>query len=134
MIKDFDHVVLATADLDKCLDFYTRVIGMRVERYGSRGAERIALRFGDRKFNVHPPGFDASLKATKPTPGSLDFCFLADRPLGEVIAHLRACSVEIIAGPDKRQGARFDLRSVYMRDPDGNLVEIAEPYDLNSAA
>ena len=91
--------------------------------------ERVALRFGDRKFNVHPPGFDASLKASEPTPGSLDFCFLADRPLGEVIAHLRACGVEIIAGPDKRQGARFDIRSVYMRDPDGNLVEISEPYE-----
>lgn len=137
MIKDFDHVVLTTANLDKCLDFYTRVIGMRVERYrsGSSGdTERVALCFGDRKFNVHPPGFDANLKADKPTPGSLDFCFLADRPLGEVIAHLRACNVEIIAGPDKRQGARFALRSVYMRDPDGNLVEISEPYDLNNAA
>lgn len=129
MIKDFDHVVLTTADLDKCLDFYTRVLGMKVERYAARGVERIALRFGDRKFNVHPPGVAAGLKADKPTPGSLDFCFLADRPLGEVIAHLRACKVEIISGPDKRQGARFDIRSVYMRDPDGNLVEISEPYD-----
>ena len=125
MIKDFDHVVLTTADLDKCLDFYTRVLGMTVEQYG---AGRIALRFGERKFNVHPPGFDASLKADKPTPGSLDFCFLADRPLDEVIAHLKACQVTLIAGPDKRQGARFALRSVYMRDPDGNLVEISEPY------
>ena len=129
MIKDFDHVVLTTANLERCLDFYTRVIGMRVERYGSAGKERIALRFGDRKFNVHPPGFEAGLKADKPTPGSLDFCFLADRPLGEVIAHLRACKVDIIAGPDQRQGARFALRSVYMRDPDGNLVEISEPYE-----
>ncbi len=128
MIKDFDHVVLTTADLDKSLDFYTRVLGMRVERYGSLGAERIALRFGDRKFNVHPPGFKASLVADKPTPGSLDFCFLVDKPMDEVIAHLKACNVTIIAGPDKRQGARFDLRSVYMRDPDGNLVEIAEPF------
>ena len=102
---------------------------MRVERFGSPGKGRIALRFGDRKFNVHPPGFEAGLKADKPTPGSLDFCFLADRPLGEVIAHLRACKVDIIAGPDQRQGARFALRSVYMRDPDGNLVEISEPYE-----
>ena len=128
MVKDFDHVVFTTAHLDKCLDFYSRVLGMQVERYDSRGTERIALRFGDRKFNVHPPELDASLKADKPTPGSLDMCFLADRPLNEVIAHLKACNVTIIAGPDKRQGARFDLRSVYMRDPDGNLVEISEPY------
>jgi catechol 2,3-dioxygenase-like lactoylglutathione lyase family enzyme len=129
MIQDFDHVVLTTANLEKCLDFYTRVLGMRVERYQTRGEERIALRFGDRKFNVHPPGFDASLKAAKPTPGSLDFCFLADRPLGEVISHLKACHVAIIAGPDKRSGARFDIRSVYVRDPDNNLVEISEPFD-----
>jgi catechol 2,3-dioxygenase-like lactoylglutathione lyase family enzyme len=125
MIQDFDHVVLTTADLDKCLDFYTRVLGMRVERFG---AGRIALRFGDRKLNVHPPGYDARLKAGKPTPGSLDVCFLADRPLPEVIAHLKACDVAIIDGPGKRIGARFDLRSVYVRDPDNNLVEISEPY------
>ncbi len=130
MVKDFDHVVLTTANLDKCLDFYSRVLGMRVERYDSRGTERIALRFGERKFNVHPPELDASLKADKPTPGSLDMCFLADRPLTEVIAHLKACNVTIMAGPDKRQGARFDLRSVYLRDPDNNLVEIAEPFNL----
>jgi len=125
MIKDFDHVVLTTADLDKCLDFYTRVLGMRVERFG---AGRIALRFGDRKFNVHPPGYNAGLKAHKPTPGSLDLCFLADQPISEVVAHLKACNVPIEAGPDKRTGARFDLRSVYVRDPDNNLIEISEPY------
>ena len=88
MIKDFDHVVLTTADLDKCLDFYTRVLGMRVERYQSRGVERVALRFGDRKFNVHPPGAGVGLVANKPTPGSLDFCFLADKPMDEVIAQI----------------------------------------------
>jgi catechol 2,3-dioxygenase-like lactoylglutathione lyase family enzyme len=125
MIKDFDHVVLTTADLDKCLDFYTRVLGMRVERFG---AGRFALRFGDRKLNVHPPGYDAGLKAHKPTPGSLDLCFLADKPLGDVIAHLKACNIPIEAGPDKRTGARFALRSVYVRDPDNNLIEISEPY------
>jgi len=125
MIKDFDHVVLTTADLDKCLDFYTRVLGMRVERFG---AGRIALRFGDRKFNVHPPGYNAGLKAHKPTPGSLDLCFLADKPIPEVVAHLKACNVPIEAGPGKRTGARFDLRSVYVRDPDNNLIEISEPF------
>jgi catechol 2,3-dioxygenase-like lactoylglutathione lyase family enzyme len=125
MIKDFDHVVLTTADLDKCLDFYTRVLGMRLERFG---AGRIALRFGDRKLNVHPPGFDAGLKAHKPTTGSLDLCFLADTPIAEVIAHLKSCNIPIEAGPDKRTGARFDLRSVYVRDPDNNLIEIAEPF------
>jgi len=123
MIKSVDHVVLTTGDLQKCLDFYTRVLGMRVERYGGN---RIALRFGDHKFNVHPPGFDAGIKARLPTPGSLDLCFLADRPLDEVIAHLKAQKVTIEEGPVNRTGARFTIRSVYVRDPDGNLIEISE--------
>jgi len=123
MIGSIDHVVLATRDLERCLDFYTRVLGMTVEHYGKG---RIALRFGDHKFNVHPPGFDAGIKARIPTPGSLDLCFLADRPLDEVIAHLKAQKVEIEEGPIVRTGARFPIRSVYVRDPDGNLIEISE--------
>jgi catechol 2,3-dioxygenase-like lactoylglutathione lyase family enzyme len=124
MIKSIDHLVLTTADLERCLAFYTRVLGMTLERYGE---DRIALRFGDHKFNVHPPGFEASIKAHTPTPGSLDLCFLADRPLDDIIAHLRQHNVPIEEGPVVRTGARFAIRSVYIRDPDLNLVEISEP-------
>ena len=124
MLASVDHIVLTTRDLERCLDFYTRVIGMTIERYG---AGRIALRFGPHKFNVHPPGFEAGIKARTPTPGSLDLCFLADRPLDEVIARLRACAVAIEEGPCIRTGARFQIRSVYIRDPDENLIEISEP-------
>jgi catechol 2,3-dioxygenase-like lactoylglutathione lyase family enzyme len=123
MIGSIDHVVLTTGNLERCLDFYTRVLGMQLERYG---ANRIALRFGNHKFNVHPPGFDAGIKARTPTPGSLDLCFLADRPLDEVIARLRANGAAIEEGPIERTGARFTIRSVYVRDPDGNLIEISE--------
>ena len=123
MIRSVDHIVLTTANLERCLDFYTRVLGMRLERYGKN---RIALRFGDHKFNVHPPGFDAGIKARIPTPGSLDLCFIADRPLDEVIAHLGRERVPIEEGPINRTGARFTIRSVYVRDPDGNLIEISE--------
>jgi len=123
MIGSIDHVVLTTRDLHRCLDFYTRVLGMTVEHYGKG---RIALRFGDHKFNVHPPGFDAGIKARIPTPGSLDLCLLADRPLDEVIAHLKAQKVKIEEGPVVRTGARFPIRSVYIRDPDENLIEISE--------
>jgi catechol 2,3-dioxygenase-like lactoylglutathione lyase family enzyme len=123
MIGSIDHVVLTTRDLHRCLDFYTRVLGMTIEHYGKG---RIALRFGDHKFNVHPPGFDAGIKARTPTPGSLDLCFLADRPLDEVIARLRRENVAIEEGPINRTGARFTIRSVYVRDPDGNLIEISE--------
>ena len=124
MISTFDHVVIATKNLERCLDFYTRVLGMKVENYG---ANRIALRFGNHKFNVHPPGYEASIKARIPTPGSLDMCFLADRPLDEVIAHLEREKVPIEEGPVLRAGARFPIRSVYLRDPDENLIEISEP-------
>jgi len=123
MIGSIDHVVLTTRDLHRCLDFYTRVLGMTIEHYGKG---RIALRFGDHKFNVHPPGFDAGIKARIPTAGSLDLCFLADRPLDEVIAHLKAQKVKIEEGPVVRTGARFPIRSVYIRDPDENLIEISE--------
>jgi catechol 2,3-dioxygenase-like lactoylglutathione lyase family enzyme len=123
MLASVDHIVLTTRDLDRCLDFYTRVLGMTLERYGEG---RIALKFGPHKFNVHPPGFEASIKARVPTPGSLDLCFLADRPLDEVIEKLRACGVAIEEGPVMRSGARFSIRSVYIRDPDENLIEISE--------
>ena len=126
MLASVDHIVLTTADLERCIDFYTRVIGMTRETYG---AGRIALKFGAHKFNVHPPGFDAGIKARMPTPGSLDLCFLADRPLEQVIAHLKKCGIEIEEGPCVRTGARFQIRSVYIRDPDGNLIEISEPVD-----
>ena len=123
MIKSIDHIVITTANLERCLEFYTRVLGMQLERYG---AGRIALRFGDHKFNVHPPGFDAGIKARTPTPGSLDLCFLAHLPLAEVISRLQSHGVVIEEGPIERTGARFTIRSVYVRDPDGNLVEISE--------
>jgi catechol 2,3-dioxygenase-like lactoylglutathione lyase family enzyme len=124
MIKSVDHIVLTTRDFDRCIDFYTRVLGMKLERYGN---DRIALRFGDHKFNVHPPGFNAGIKAHTPTPGSLDLCFLADRPLDEVIEQLKRNNVPIEEGPVVRTGAQFAIRSVYVRDPDQNLVEISEP-------
>ena len=126
MLASVDHIVLTTADLERCLDFYTRVLGLAYETYGQG---RIALKFGPHKFNVHPPGFTAGIRAQVPTPGSLDLCFLADRPLKEVIARLEACGVAIEEGPSVRSGARFPIRSVYVRDPDGNLIEISEPVD-----
>lgn len=126
MIEAIDHVVLTTRDERSCIDFYTRVLGMTLERYGD---ERLALRFGRQKINVHPPGLDAQLKATAPRAGSLDICFLASVPLDQVIAHLNACAIPIIAGPVVRAGGIGRIRSVYVRDPDGNLVEISERVD-----
>jgi len=129
MLKSIDHIVITTRDLDRCVDFYTRVLGMTLERYGEG---RLALKFGDQKFNIHPPGFDAGIKARTPTPGSLDLCFLADRPLGEVMARLKQHNIAIEEGPVTRTGARFAIRSVYVRDPDDNLIEIAEAANRKS--
>ncbi len=124
MIQGIDHIVLTTRDLDKCIAFYTQALGMQLETYG---AGRIAFRFGAQKFNVHPPGFEAGIKARNPTPGSLDLCFLAACPLEDVIARLKLHGVPIEEGPVVRTGARFPIRSVYVRDPDDNLIEIAVP-------
>lgn len=124
MIKSLDHVVLTTRDLDKCLAFYTQALGMQLETFG---AGRIALRFGEQKFNVHPPGLDTGIRAKYPTPGSLDLCFLADCPLEDVMARLKQHHIPIEEGPVVRTGARFPIRSVYVRDPDDNLVEISVP-------
>jgi catechol 2,3-dioxygenase-like lactoylglutathione lyase family enzyme len=124
IVQSIDHIVLTTRDLDKCLAFYTQALGMTLERFG---AGRIALRFGEQKINVHPPGFEASIKARRPTPGSLDLCFLAACPLEDVIERLHAHKVPIEEGPTLRTGARFAIRSVYVRDPDENLIEISVP-------
>jgi len=124
MIKSLDHLVLTTRDCAKCIDFYTRGLGMKLETFGQG---RLALRFGEQKINLHDQNTMAGIRAAHPTPGSLDICFLADRPLDEVIAHLRLANIPIELGPIERTGARFALRSIYLRDPDLNLIEISEP-------
>jgi catechol 2,3-dioxygenase-like lactoylglutathione lyase family enzyme len=123
MIKSLDHLVLTTRDAAKCIDFYTRVLGMKLETFGQG---RKALRFGEQKINLHDKSTVTDGYAAHPTPGSLDICFLADRPLDEVIAKLRDANIPIELGPVARTGARFALRSVYIRDPDQNLIEISE--------
>ena len=124
MIKSLDHLVLTTRDAQACIDFYTRVLRMKLETFGEG---RRALRFGEQKINLHDQGTVTDVYAAYPTPGSLDLCFLADRPLDEVIAQLHAEGIALELGPVRRTGARFALRSVYVRDPDKNLIEISEP-------
>ena len=126
MIHALDHLVLTTEHKDACIDFYTRVLGMRLEVFVEG---RVALRFGSQKINLHERGREFEPKAARPTPGSLDLCFLAEQPLDAVIEHLRAAGASIIEGPVLRTGAAFKLRSVYLRDPDQNLIEISERAD-----
>ncbi|WP_280151405.1 VOC family protein [Piscinibacter sp. XHJ-5] len=124
MIDHLDHLVLTTVDRDACIDFYTRVLGMALESFG---ANRTALRFGRQKINLHERGREFEPKAHLPVPGALDLCFIADRPLEQVVAHLRACDWPIVEGPVERTGATQKILSVYVRDPDLNLIEISQP-------
>ena len=123
MIDHLDHIVLTTARTEECIDFYTRVLGMTFERFG---AGRMALKFGGQKINLHEKGREFEPKATLAAPGTLDVCFIAAVPLEQVIARLGSCKIGIIEGPVMKTGARGPIRSVYVRDPDGNLVEISE--------
>ena len=122
MITAIDHVVLTTRDEDACVRFYTEVLGMRLVRFGEG---RRAFAFGAQKINLHVAGRELEPRAHLPVPGSQDWCLLADRPLEEVVARLAAHGVPIEAGPGPRTGARGPIRSVYVRDPDLNLIEIA---------
>lgn len=125
IVAGIDHLVLTVADLRKTISFYTRVLGMDVIRFGEG---RVALTFGSQKINLHEAGREFEPKARRPLPGSADLCFVANRPLGEIVRHLAAQNVELEEGPVDRNGALGPIRSVYLRDPDGNLVEIAS-YD-----
>jgi len=123
MIDRLDHIVLTTARTRECIDFYTRVLGMRLERFGEG---RMALKFGEQKINLHEKGREFEPKATAPAPGALDFCFIASLPLDQVMARLAAAGIPLVEGPVMKTGACYPVRSVYVRDPDGNLVEISE--------
>lgn len=127
MIDHLDHLVLTTIDVDACSDFYTRVLGMQRETFG---AGRLAFRFGNQKINVHVRGHEFEPKAHLPVPGALDLCFIASIALDEVIARLHAAPWPIVEGPVQRTGATGPIRSVYVRDPDLNLIEIAEPLPI----
>ena len=124
MIDHLDHLVLTTTDRAACVDFYTRVLGMQLETFG---AGRTALRFGNQKINLHERGREFEPKAHLPVPGALDLCFIASVPLDAVIAHLAAVPWPIVEGPVARTGATGKIRSIYLRDPDLNLIEISEP-------
>jgi catechol 2,3-dioxygenase-like lactoylglutathione lyase family enzyme len=127
MIDHIDHIVLTTRDLAACLRFYIEVLGMKLERFRTPTEERLALKFGAQKINLHEWGKEFSPRAHVAVPGSLDLCFIAAVPLAEVISRLNQLQVKIIEGPVAKTGAVSKLRSVYVRDPDLNLVEISEP-------
>jgi catechol 2,3-dioxygenase-like lactoylglutathione lyase family enzyme len=127
MIDHIDHVVLTTRDLSSCLRFYSEILGMKHEKFQTPTETRIALKFGNQKINVHEWGKEFTPRAHVAAPGTLDLCFIAAVPLEEVIRKLEHYGVRIIEGPVLKTGAVSKLRSVYVRDPDLNLVEISVP-------
>lgn len=127
MIDHVDHIVLTTRDLAGCMKFYCDVLGMKAEKFQTPTETRIALKFGNQKINVHEWGKEFTPRAHVAAPGTLDLCFIASVPLEQVIQNLEKNKVKIIDGPVMKTGAVSRLRSVYVRDPDLNLVEISEP-------
>jgi len=121
-VDRIDHLVLTVFDIDRTLDFYRRVLGM--EPIAFAGGRR-GLAFGRQKLNLHQAGREFEPKALKPTPGSIDLCFITTTPLEAVVAHLEDCGVVVAEGPVPRTGAEGPMMSVYFRDPDGNLVEVS---------
>ncbi len=125
-ISSLDHLVLTVADQDATVTFYEGVLGMTSDVfYPVDGTRRIALMFGAQKINLHQAGAEFEPKAKTPLPGSADLCFLSQTPLSDWQAHLRAQDVPVLLGPVPRIGATGPLTSIYLRDPDGNLIEIS---------
>ena len=125
-IDRIDHIVITAQDVERTIAFYTRVLGMEAITFagGRRG-----LAFGRQKINLHQSGREYEPKALKPTPGSIDLCFVTEGSLDDVTAHLKACDVKIAEGPVQKTGALGPMQSIYFRDPDGNLIEVSKYED-----
>jgi catechol 2,3-dioxygenase-like lactoylglutathione lyase family enzyme len=123
-VDTIDHVVLTVRDIPTSVAFYTQVLGMREVVFGEG---RRALAFGRSKLNLHQAGSEFEPKAAHPAPGATDLCLLVRTPIAEVVRQLAAQAVAIEAGPVERTGAQGSILSIYVRDPDGNLIELSNP-------
>lgn len=127
MIDHLDHLVLTTARPSECIDFYTRVLGMTLETFegGTPPIKRTAFKFGSQKINLHVQGSEFEPKAHLPVPGSQDLCFIASITMEQIVTRLTEQRWPIIEGPIQRTGATGKILSVYVRDPDFNLIEVS---------
>ena len=121
-LESIDHLVLTVADISATENFYARVLGVPTITFGQN---RRALQIGTQKINLHQAGKEFEPKALQPTPGAADLCFLSAYPLADWLSHLARCGVDVIDGPVMRTGAQGAIESIYIRDLDGNLIEIA---------
>lgn len=129
-ITGIDHLVLTVADVERTIAFYQRVLGMQPVDFGEG---RRALAFGSSKINLHEVGRELLPRATQPTPGSADLCLVTELPQSRVLDHLAVCGIPVEEGPVPRTGARGPITSTYLRDPDGNLIEIST-YDTSAVS
>ena len=127
MIKSIDHIVLTAQDTDKTIQFYCGVLGMTLDRFtpGGSSSERLALCFGCQKINLHQASSPYMPHAKNPLSGAVDICFLSDTPIEEWIKIFKRYSIPVEEGPAEKTGATGSLWSIYVRDPDGNLIEIS---------
>jgi catechol 2,3-dioxygenase-like lactoylglutathione lyase family enzyme len=125
LIDHIDHIVLTTRDKAACVRFYTEVLGMKLTTFKTPTEERFAFKFGNQKINVHEWGKEFTPRAHVAAPGTLDLCFIASMPLDNVVSQLKKHNVNVVDGPVAKTGATGPIRSVYVRDPDLNLVEIS---------
>lgn len=121
-VTRLDHLVLTVRNIDESASFYESALGMEKVYFGNG---RLALKFGDQKINLHEHGNEFEPKAQRPSPGSADLCFITPSPLEHAMAHIEECGIEIITGPIERNGANSPILSFYFRDPDNNLIEVA---------
>jgi catechol 2,3-dioxygenase-like lactoylglutathione lyase family enzyme len=122
-LERLDHLVLTVASIDVTVEFYERVMGMQAITFGEG---RRALRFGEQKINLHQVGREFEPRALRPTPGSADLCFISSEPVDALLGELAGLEVAVEIGPVTRSGALGPIRSIYFRDPDGNLIEVAQ--------
>ncbi|OXA50112.1 glyoxalase domain-containing protein 5 [Folsomia candida] len=123
-VSSFDHLVLTVKNLAESIAFYEKVLGMETIKFGPNG-ERTALQFGIQKINLHEVGKEFKPHALVPKAGSGDLCFVSENPLIKWQEHLARLNISVEEGPVPRTGARGRMNSIYVRDPDGNLIEIA---------
>ncbi|WP_315791355.1 VOC family protein [Fischerella sp. JS2] len=127
-IDRIDHLVLTVRNIEATCEFYRRILEIQVLTFGNN---RKALQIGQQKINLHELGKEFEPKAMHPTPGSADICLIATTPLFEIKEHIAACGVEILEGPVKRTGAVGEIESIYLRDPDSNLIEVSNYRNTN---
>ena len=121
-VKNMDHLVFTVANIQRTCDFYQNILGMKVEKFKEG---RYALHFGEQKINLHQQGKEFEPKSMHPTPGSIDICFIVHNSISEIVDYLKVNNITVEEGPVERTGAQGKILSVYIRDPDDNLIELA---------